>query len=293
MDCRNITEPAPEVKDGKYLEKMFELQRDLMDGYIKIEGLPKPPLNVNSKSAQVVLKDMASRSVEELAEGYESTHLACEIMEKHGWNLQTLSEKEYRMLLNHLQNTNEEQADATAFYLELLIYAGVNEDMLREYALETCGDELNPTVPLLDALMFTGIKLISEFNPLMHAVLEEMQRYKYSLLNPEMFDGEKEYEKAKEYIPGFRGLSPVSHHNEMSILWQIEYHIGVGRNYLKNKPWKQTGELSDEDQYFSNLYQGICKLFGYHALMGLTPEGLYSIFWKKHCVNKFRQKSMY
>ena len=40
MDIRNITEKAPEVENGAFLEKMFDLQKELMEGYIRIEGLP-------------------------------------------------------------------------------------------------------------------------------------------------------------------------------------------------------------------------------------------------------------
>ena len=110
MDIRNITEKAPEVENGAFLEKMFDLQKELMEGYIRIEGLPRYPLNINSKKNQVVLKDFASRAVEELAEGYESTHYAVQMMEKVGWNLSLLSKKEHAMLINHIQNSNEEQA---------------------------------------------------------------------------------------------------------------------------------------------------------------------------------------
>lgn len=293
MDCRNVTVPPPEVEDGKYLEKMFELQKDLMEGYIKIEGLPRYPISIHSKNSQVIFKDMAARSVEELAEGYESTQLACELMRKYGWNLDLLSEKEYQMLLNHLQNTNEEQADATAFLLELLIYTHVTEEDLRKFAQDVCGTELPFGAPLLDALTYTGIKLINEFNPLMMDIIRDTQTNLYHLVRRDMFNNEEDYQKALEYIPGWRNLSEIAHNNEMNILWQIEYHLGVGRNYLKNKPWKQTEELSDTALYYDSLYHSICKLFGYHAIMGLTPKGLYTIFWKKHCVNKFRQRSMY
>lgn len=293
MDIRNIKTPPPEVEKRAFLEKMFDLQKELMEGYIRIEGLPRYPLNINSKKSQVVLKDFASRVTEELAEGYESTHLACEIMEKYGWNLNLLSEKEHSMLINHLQNSNEEQADATAFYLELLIYAGITAEDLKEFALEVPGIGINPQdYSILDLLMITGIKLLNSFNPVILDECPEVQNLT-PLLRHDNFESEEKYQQVKRYIPGFYNLSQKLHHQEMAYLWQIQYHLGVGRNYLKNKPWKQTGELSDERPYMESLMEGFIKMMGYHSMMGITPDGLYYLFFKKNQVNVFRQKSNY
>ena len=38
MDIRNIKEEPPKVEGGAYLEKMFDLQKELMEGYIRIAG---------------------------------------------------------------------------------------------------------------------------------------------------------------------------------------------------------------------------------------------------------------
>lgn len=294
MDIRNITKEAPAVENRAYLEKMFDLQKDLMEGYIRIEGLPRYPLNIHSKKNQVVLKDMASRVTEELAEGYESTHLACQMMNQVGWNINRLTDKEYRMLLNHLQNSNEEQADATAFYLELLIYTGVTPASLREWAITQIDGNVDcKKCSLLELLMITGVKLLNSFNEFMLEDAQDcLENNLYNLLNPDLMSAE-EYLNVKSYTPGFTHMSPLLHHREMNYLWQVQYHLGVGRNYLKNKPWKQSGELSDEGPYFENLYMGFAKLMGYHACMGITPEPLYNLFFKKNQVNKFRQSSNY
>lgn len=293
MDIRNITEKAPEVENGAFLEKMFNLQKELMEGYIRIEGLPRYPLNINSKKNQVVLKDFASRAVEELAEGYESTHYAVQMMEKVGWNLSLLSKKEHSMLINHIQNSNEEQADATAFYLELLIYAGIQANDLRKYALsQVANPEDYEKTPTLELLMIVGSKLLNSFNSI---ILDELRNLpkSFPLINVEDFEDAEAYERVLGYCPGFHLMSSPLHHLEMAWLWQVQYHLGVGRNYLKNKPWKQSGELSDEEPYFESLYLGILKLFGYHLHMGLTPESLYHLFFRKNRVNVFRQNSNY
>ena len=61
MDARDITEAVPIVSDGRYLEKIYELQKELIDHYVKIEGLPKYPLDVNTKKSQVIIKDFVGR----------------------------------------------------------------------------------------------------------------------------------------------------------------------------------------------------------------------------------------
>lgn len=52
MDSRNIKEPTPQIEGGKHLEKIYDLQKELLDSYIKIEGLPSYPIDVNSKRAR-------------------------------------------------------------------------------------------------------------------------------------------------------------------------------------------------------------------------------------------------
>lgn len=295
MDIRNITEEPPKVEEGKYLEKMFDLQKELTEGYIKIEGLPQYPININAKKSQVILKDFASRVTEELAEGYESTHLAVQMASQVGWNINKLNSQQYQMLVNHLQNSNEEQADATAFFIELLLYAGVNPQYLREFALDQISN--NPEAynicskyPTLQLLMEVGAVLLNNFYGVPDGIVGPMGYY---LINDNTFDTEDEYLKVKEYCPAFNRMSDEFHKIESTLLWQIQYHLGVGRNYLKNKPWKQTGELSDEEPYYENLCMGIIKMFGYHQIVGFTPDSLYRLFFKKNRVNVFRQKSEY
>lgn len=294
MDIRNITEEPPKVEEGKYLEKMFDLQKELTEGYIKIEGLPQYPININAKKSQVILKDFASRVTEELAEGYESTHLAVQMVSQVGWNIDKLNSQQYQMLVNHLQNSNEEQADATAFFIELLLYAGVTPQHLREFALDQVRH--NPDAymvcskyPTLQLLMEVGALLLNNFH--------EVPEYPFGPQGYRLIDeytlGKDEYLKVKEYCPAFNQMSGEFHKIEAALLWQIQYHLGVGRNYLKNKPWKQTGELSDEEPYYENLCMGIIKMFGYHHIVGFTPDSLYRLFFKKNRVNVFRQKSEY
>lgn len=88
---------------------MFDRQRQLMEKYREIEGLPMPPLALQHAKHQAVLKDFAWRTVEELTEAYQIWDEAPE-----GWSQQMIQ----RAVMDEL-------ADAWHFFVELLIFAGV------------------------------------------------------------------------------------------------------------------------------------------------------------------------
>ena len=73
MDIRNIKETVPTLEVGTYLQSMYSLSLEQLDGYRQIEKLPDYPVDINNHQNQVVLKDFIARVIEELMEGYEST----------------------------------------------------------------------------------------------------------------------------------------------------------------------------------------------------------------------------
>ena len=72
MDSRDIKEEPGIIPDYKYLEEIYQMQKNLLSGYIGIEGLPQYPVDINTKASQTLLKDFTARVIEELSEGYES-----------------------------------------------------------------------------------------------------------------------------------------------------------------------------------------------------------------------------
>ena len=136
MDIRNIREVPPVVENEGYLEAIYNLEAELLKGYCgKIEkDLPLPPIDINTFKGQQILKDFSARVIEETAEGYESTSAVIDMYLKHGFNNQTFSDSEWQMVANNLQNSNEEQADAMAFYMALLMYANLEIKDIYDYA---------------------------------------------------------------------------------------------------------------------------------------------------------------
>lgn len=294
MDIRNIKEVAPDVADGQ-LEKLYDLQRELMKGYLKIEkDLPEWPIDVNSRKGQVVLKDMSARVIEEMGEGYESTGYALELLDKYGYNLDIIPMNDRQMLLNHLQNSNEEQADAIAFYIELMLYSNILPVDIYSYVERVIFAD--PEYNNIKA----GLHWRQNLQGLMDiglCILEDrfcgISRRAFHVLDESWFETHEDYEKVKGYTPGYNDLSWDFHDQEAKYCWEISYHLSVARNFLKNKPWKQTGEMTDEKAYQSEVVIGFIEYLGYLKFVGMDAQSAYVLRFKKHLVNVFRQTSNY
>ena len=291
MDIRNIKE-NPQAVGNKQLEDIYRLQKDLMAGYIgKIEkDLPDYPIDVNSRKGQVVLKDMSARVTEEIGEGYESTGYTLELLQKYGMNKLLMTKEDRQMLLNHLQNSNEEQADAFAFYVELFLYSNVLPEDIYDYVEKVLFNKYNifnlKWNRDLASLMEIGLALLTDR-------FVDVQTGLYNVLDDSDFETQEEADHVKGYIPGFHNISWAFHDCEAKMAWEITYHLSVARNYLKNKPWKQTGVMTDERRYQEEIVIGFIEYMGYLKYCGFTADSIHVLFFKKHMVNKFRQKSQY
>lgn len=298
MDIRNIREVPPVVENEAYLEAIYNLEAELLQGYCgKIEkDLPLPPIDINTFKGQQILKDFSARVIEETAEGYESTSAVIDMYQDHGFNNQTFSDSEWQMVANNLQNSNEEQADAMAFYMALLMYANLEIKDIYDYANTKLKDlvariDIGKVENMLD-LMLLGSYAFD---------LDESEDKEfgdmgclYDLLSEaNIEDMGLEVDHVNSYIPAFRFSNKDFHRYEDHMLWRVAYHINISRNFLKNKPWKQSQELTDITRYSEQLALGLIRYLGYLYTMGFTPDTLYTLCFKKNRVNHFRQNSGY
>lgn len=70
--------------------------------------------------------------------------------------------------------------------------------------------------------------------------------------------------------------------------------IGNAMNRLKNKPWKQSHMVTDKAAFYQNLYPvwlGYLRVLNHKY--GLSPHDIFTLYFKKSEVNKFRIKSQY
>ena len=298
MDCRNFVNEVCQCEPGMELEKIFQLHEGLLEKYLPIEGLPHWPINVNKREAQIILKDMSARVIEELGEGYESTTYVLQMLDKLGHNFNRWEREDYRQLLNHLQNSNEEQADAIAFFINLLFYSNINVEDIKNYIVAKGLNKLvDSTIPKetmsTDFLMMVGLGILQE-----RFGTDDMltiDQHAWCVFNPKLFEqfDIKNYYQVDSYTPAFHHLSWEYHDVEAKMCWELSYHLSVARNYLKNKPWKQTGEMTDEQRYQEEVVIAFLELLGYFKFIGFMADSLLQLRYKKHLVCEFRIKSKY
>lgn len=286
MDARDIKEIPPVVEDGRYLEAIYSLQKELIDHYVGIEGLPQYPLDVNTKKNQLLIKDFVGRVIEELAEGYESFKLVGEITEKNQLWFNGDYNNEYVQMLNHLQNANEEQADALHFMVELLIFANIQPEDIDSYCNKIC-DDLNQHTLTLTTNTLHKAGMIG-YNMLKVDNGSEVTTPVLNLLT--LLDSDKD----TSLIKGGSLYSSLSYLEMKSNMWDVVYHLNIARNYLKNKPWKQSQMMTNESAFQEELVKAFIKLIGYFYTLGLNDrEDIYTLYFKKQRVNKFRIHSNY
>ena len=267
MDIRDIKE---EVKyPGIYsLSEIFALQKVILESYIKIESMPRYPIDINTKESQKLLKDFSGRIVEELGEGYESYLIMLDMFHNG---------VDESSMIPHLQNFNEELSDAIHFWLELMIYSGYEVSKMNQWLQGYTGTDLSK-----------GDGLSNWFalgRTLVEADLKGLRFASRSVINDEDLDD--------MFLMGGRKLSSKIRDVMKQYLWDITYWLQMARNTLKNKPWKQTQMMTDSNIYETSVRECTVALFKFLAFVELTPESFYTIYYKKNKVNQFRIASKY
>lgn len=291
MDSRDTRTPVPVIEDGRYLEKIYELQKNLIDHYVKIEGLPQYPIDVNTKKSQVIIKDFVGRVIEELAEGYESMLLIDQLSMKNllWWN--KYSDMDLNQCLNHLQNVSEEMADAMHFMVELLIYVNIQPEDIMDYLKKELGDkfESNTTVrsfnDVIDIAMKHGRSLL-----IADGMIDSAVRGINLLLVDENF---RESKNDLELYQAAHHFNHTFYLQFKYALWDVAYHLNIARNFLKNKPWKQSQMMTDEIRFQSEIVKAFIKMMGAFSLIDIDSKNLFHIYFKKNQANAFRIRSNY
>ena len=241
----------------------------------------------------MLIKDFVGRVIEELAEGYESMLEVVKITKENKFFFGDVTVSEIQRAVNHLQNVSEEMADAMHFMTELLIYSNIQPEDIDAYISKHL-PYLHPSTNIIRRAMNAGIAMLAISNDdngaTTGAYIDLVARLKgvEAELAPES-DDVRDWE-----------LYQAGHHvNELDFiqrkkdLWDVTYHLNIARNFLKNKPWKQSQMMTDETRYQEQIVLGFIKMMGLFANISITPENLYHIYFKKNKVNCFRQKSNY
>jgi hypothetical protein len=257
----------PIIPEGKELEEIFILQKQLIEPYIGIEGLPQYPLDMSTKENQIIIKDFVSRVVEELGEAFESTLKLNELT-------QGPPPLDHAVILPELENFNMECSDALHFMVETLIFLNIGPEDIKDYTdriLKESGSNFYASSTLSNLLLIARMK-----NNSVGIIPFPSQRGVIITGAYDLFN---------------RGGTKICNYQietSKSLLWEITYWLQVARNCMKNKAWKQTEESTEEHKLQLYIMEAFFSMIRYFDFMNMTPESIYTIYYKKNKVNMSR-----
>lgn len=282
MDIRDIKVEVPQVED--YLEAIFKYGTEQAKAYRSIEDIPTGPIDVNTTKNQVILKDFIGRITEELAEGHESLIDVANILGQVGFNKDLLDKDSIKVIINNLQNANEEQADALGFYITLFNLANISYKDIYSY-YEVKGDGFASKIDM-GILMAYGVSIQHKH--------KDVAIVHYSIFDEDLLsEVDMDINEVSKYIPGFHHLSDRKIKLNEIRLWMVVYYLNLARNVLKNRPWKQTQVMSQEDLFQEYLVLSFIYYLGYLATNNFEPQGLFNLFYRKQQLNLWRISTNY
>lgn len=298
MDARDITTPVPVIEDSTFLEHIYELQKGLIDHYVKIEGLPQYPIDVNPKKSQVLIKDFVGRVIEELGEAYESMLMIDELSQNNKLWTDKFPDEDLRQCINHLQNVSEELADSMHFMVELLIFLNIQPDDIHRFLIKKIGDKYLPV--MIDQAEVSDNDILA-IAMMVGKTLECCNNDMYRLVGIDLWEVFKENfaEEASDekvdpllYVAA-KNYNRIFYNDIKKVMWDVTYHLNIARNFLKNKPWKQSQMMTDEIKFQAEIVEGFIALAGLYHMLGLNSSTLFHIYFKKNQANAFRIRSNY
>lgn len=267
-------------KTSNYLQGIYQLQKQLLSHYINIEGMPKYPVDVNTKPNQKLLKDFADRCIEELAEAHVAHLDISNIMEANTYFFDGITSSQEKDLCNKVMAFNEELADSLHFMVELLIYANIQPEDILRYVTKSNNDlgfmiEFDNEDILGTIGAFAGYKLQLEIES--HTGLSA----KVNIWD--LFGGWVDDEHP--YLQAGLAYSKMLVDETVPMLWSITLFLKMAGNCLKNKAWKQTEVETDTGLYQQRLVEAFIRLVGYYYYVGLNSESIYKLYEKKNLEN--------
>ncbi len=76
-------------------------------------------------------------------------------------------------------------------------------------------------------------------------------------------------------------------------VYEVIHSIGCASNCLKQRPWKTTHQLVDVGKFTNFLVKALPQLIGCFVYLGIDATAIFTVYWRKSEVNKFRIRSNY
>ena len=160
-------------------------------------------------------------------------------------------------------------------------------------ATESLSHKEHDTVHFLEEVI-DAIHFFTELNLFCGYTAEEVAKY-YGWEKGDKFEYlESLANKLNEMTEGPAGKGDKNYSIPALIYVSIGQPIGDAMNKLKNKPWKQTHMVTDKEAFKGCL---LCAWLGFfrvlHNVFDLSAKDIFTLYFKKSEVNKFRIKSKY
>lgn len=260
------------------LVQMMGYQKELLDKYfIPLEGLPKYPIDLGTRASQKLMKDFIGRFIEELSEAYSELELVHENMDSN----------KPGQAQEHLIAYNLELADAWHFFLEILIYSGVNGDVLEEMCQAF----------IEEYPVYTGLYKPGQPLKFFMAVGEHLNHFadRNVIQNRhDRFIVATENDWVVDFrLAGGRRISHglINHHEQL--LWQITHEAMKLRNILNNREWHQTERALNPTRYKHQLMLLLTTMGLYMNFIGIGEIQIVNCYYFKNRQNVQRVKEKY
>jgi NTP pyrophosphatase (non-canonical NTP hydrolase) len=262
--------------EGKGLEQMFYVQKDLMYHLHKADKLIAIEYDINERESQEHFRTLVYYLIEELAELQEA-------LETHQLKHQNFNSIFYEHYIKSLENINEEMADVYAFMLELMVIVGYTADDVHDFSVNV-SESHN-----LQAIVSNNRKLESLFDTIkstMTLMGLHPQRNSFFELELDTFKGHNIYSFGNRLSIDLLKESQVWQHNIITELMKAT-------RLLKAKPWKLKYKEVNLKEFKDNLLSAFTVLIGYTIAMGGTQESIYHNYISKNLENLERIKNEY
>lgn len=265
-----------EVKNWNYLEQMYEAQKVLLAEYITIEGLPQYPIDINTKSGQKLVRDFISRYTEELFEAYQELGLA----------LIAFDSNEPGEARKHILKYQEEIADSNHFLLEILIYAGIDTDLI-EVSFRAYGAEQS-----IGNLMITNNPLSTLFN--VGNFANAINKEDVQIGRASQYVGfTRQYLLENGACEGGNRLSKLTLEKHALFMFKILSNLSYATMMLKNKAWVLEEKKVNEIQFIETMMGTLLVMGQYWDFAGFSARTLFQGYMEKNAINKQRIKDKY
>lgn len=239
------------------LKQMFEARRYLTDKYIErrmIQYDYRFPLLDDGPFQDFIRQEMGNLQ-EEVFEAIQELEI----------QLDSRTAKEI-----DLNKIHEEHADVLHFWLEILLYSGLDENWLHIYTTKLLNENNIEWVANTDTL----------FNLIQYVQIKESFSRPIRGIQLDIDDP-----NFNPYLIAIK--TDRLNHNLVASL----KYLNISRNHLKNKYWKTKHTPTNIESYHQNLMEGFLYYLKYLRVLGYTSNVLIETFLKKNIINIYRIES--